>query len=1035
MSKLLNEKIPAEKTPNENVRLQSLRDFTVQIRHSKTDAIVGTGIAFSQDGRIITCAHVVEAAGVEYRSLKAKDLGVYFPQVRGGEEKKRRAIVEKFFSNKDDDIVLLKLTDGPSPLAPEQIAVLGYSDYSEGHPFLSYGYSAIEPYQSIRAGGIVLGSVEPPDNVDLYVDPMQLQSRQIDVGMSGAGVLDVERNLVVGLVAERYFPKYKGPIKDDVSWAVDSKILTFDPFNFSLRVDPLPLRPAASPKTDEQTQKDVVAVARTTFEERIISDKYSWNSAPSVLTEWTGRDHLLAQINEDWKDPKKHVTGLIGFGGEGKSSLVRKWVDELLNNSSQPQPDGIFWWGFYENRSIDEFLEAALKYLSGGRIDPRQVPSSSLRAQIIGAMLGAGRYLFVLDGLEVMQHQEGDQYGLLTSNDLRDLLTFFARPDNQSFCLITSRAPLLDLMEYTTYTHRDVDHLSNNDGCALLEKLGVKGTKAQMSKIVTDWNGHALTLSLVGSYLVKRYQGDAKHADEIKFDKDEFETTAPEQYKHVSRILRRYDEHLSESERAFMLLFSAFRTPVRMTAFDKVFRSKTDASAINMPLTKLSDADFKELLKRLETYRMLRRDPVDKSYTTHPLIRNHYLALLTRDNVQREDVQRAHATIKDYYLSIAGDTPQYPTLNDLKSLIEVVHHACQAGAYDEALNIYKLRIQRIPETILVYQLGAFDTDLNLLLEFIYDKDIERMPQVSDLQNQRFILSEIGLCYSNLGLLRQAASAYERKNRDYEKTSTGYRNLAQIYWNLGNLEASKNTIQEGLKLSLISGDKNEILRAYAYQAFLYYLKGDLSLSMASFEKAMETQKEANPGYKYLILKGGNWFANILRRTKDLAGSRRVVEANLNLSNNMHQIFLISECNYILGDLDFDLGNHESARVHYESALKIARSISDHPALIEALLARGKFYAKAILAKVPSLRKDELQQAFTDLNEALNYAVEGGYRIYEADIRVALGWAYLANGEKQRAKESAERALQMSQDMGYHWGKVDAQEVLERIESSE
>ena len=194
---------------------------------------------------------------------------------------------------------------------------------------------------------------------------------------------------------------------------------------------------------------------------------------PSTLPEWTGRDDLLSQITEDWNNPQKHVTGLIGFGGEGKSSLARKWIETL---DLQPSTlDGIFWWGFYENRSIDEFLEAALNYLSGGKIDPRQVPSSSLRAQIIGAMLGAGRYLFVLDGLEVLQYQEGDQYGLLQSNDLRDLLTYFARPDNQSFCLITSRAPVLDLMEYTTYTHRDVDRLSEADGILLLEKLGVKG--------------------------------------------------------------------------------------------------------------------------------------------------------------------------------------------------------------------------------------------------------------------------------------------------------------------------------------------------------------------------------------------------------------------------------------------------------------------------------------------------------------------------------------------------------------------------------
>jgi type VI protein secretion system component VasK len=35
------------------------------------------------------------------------------------------------------------------------------------------------------------------------------------------------------------------------------------------------------------------------------------------------------------------------------------------------------------------------------------------------------------------------------------------------------------------------------------------------------------------------------------------------------------------------------------------------------------------------------------------------------------------------------------------------------------------------------------------------------------------------------------------------------------------------------------------------------------------------------------------------------------------------------------------------------------------------------------------------------------------------------------EKQRAKAEAERALQMSNEMGYHWGKVDAEEVLGAI----
>ncbi len=71
------------------------------------------------------------------------------------------------------------------------------------------------------------------------------------------------------------------------------------------------------------------------------------------------------------------------------------------------------------------------------------------------------------------------------------------------------------------------------------------------------------------------------------------------------------------------------------------------------------------------------------------------------------------------------------------------------------------------------------------------------------------------------------------------------------------------------------------------------------------------------------------------------------------------------------------------------------------------------------------------AFSDLNEALGYAVQGGYRIYEADIRIALAWAHLTpgpsperRGEIEAARTEAERARAMSEEIGYHWGRVDS-----------
>jgi len=143
-----------------------------------------------------------------------------------------------------------------------------------------------------------------------------------------------------------------------------------------------------------------------------------------------------------------------------------------------------------------------------------------------------------------------------------------------------------------------------------------------------------------------------------------------------------------------------------------------------------------------------------------------------------------------------------------------------------------------------------------------------------------------------------------------------------------------------------------------------------------------------------------------------------------------------CHRVLGDLDADSRQHDSARAHYDEALKIARGITRRDVLIEALLARGRWAARhQDLTGFGNLSG----LASSDLNEALAYAVDGGYRIYEADIRVALAWAHLAAGEPDRARQEAlrraqdeaERAQRMSADMGYHWGQVDAAEVLATV----
>lgn len=74
-----------------------------------------------------------------------------------------------------------------------------------------------------------------------------------------------------------------------------------------------------------------------------------------------------------------------------------------------------------------------------------------------------------------------------------------------------------------------------------------------------------------------------------------------------------------------------------------------------------------------------------------------------------------------------------------------------------------------------------------------------------------------------------------------------------------------------------------------------------------------------------------------------------------------------------------------------------------------------------------------EGYADLNEALGYALQGGYWIYEADIRVALAWAHRASDNLVAGKTEAQGAVTLSEEMGYYWGKLDAKEVLQELKA--
>jgi tetratricopeptide (TPR) repeat protein len=361
-----------------------------------------------------------------------------------------------------------------------------------------------------------------------------------------------------------------------------------------------------------------------------------------------------------------------------------------------------------------------------------------------------------------------------------------------------------------------------------------------------------------------------------------------------------------------------------------------------------------------------------------------------------------------------------------------------------------------------------------MLEFFPGGDTSQQLQVSAPGDRRWILNTVGFCLVSLGRLGKAAPFFERfvsgniAAEDWRNASRGYINLAELHAHLGAPAASA-AAREALALARRAENKRDERNSLAHQAWAAHLRGPsagsgqaLQEAGAAFGQAEALEREIDPEVRYLCSQRGIRHAGHLRRAGDpSAGSgqaaayaRRITEANLEICQRNHWPDTLSRSHRVLGDLDAGDGQHESARAHYDQALKLARGISRRDVLVEALLARGRWAAKATLAKVsePSQGLDP----FSDLNEALGYALDVGYRIYEADIRIALAWAHRAEaltlpppgprgetgagsptrrGTLEAARAEAERARQLSVEMGYHWGQVDAAEVLSALEQGQ
>src|SRR5262249_53737510 len=119
-----------------------------------------------------------------------------------------------------------------------------------------------------------------------------------------------------------------------------------------------------------------------------------------------------------------------------------------------------------------------------------------------------------------------------------------------------------------------------------------------------------------------------------------------------------------------------------------------------------------------------------------------------------------HDAIKEQYLLRAPADLSAAGLQELAPLIEAVHHACMAGAREQALGIYRDRLEG-EEMRLSYQLTAYDTVSRLMNDFFPMGNIAAEPDLSSGADRRYVLNRKAVALMNTGLLEEAVRLYDR----------------------------------------------------------------------------------------------------------------------------------------------------------------------------------------------------------------------------------------------------------------------------------
>ena len=597
-------------------------------------------------------------------------------------------------------------------------------------------------------------------------------------------------------------------------------------------------------------------------------------AAGSAMVRWTdelasygegfaGRTDELKMLDDAWNGGAVRVVVFHAEGGAGKTRLLVQWLNRLRDDGWRGA-GRVFVQSFYSqgNRdkgyaSSDLFFEQALAWFGyrGQRItDARE------RGQTLARLVVQQQGLLVLDGLEPLQHPAAFNEGRLRDPGIEQLLLALAsmtggRP-HPALCVVTSRQPLVELRDRVgrAVVQQPLDRLDRDAGADLLRQLEVRGTGAELFAAVDEYQGHAYSLMLLGTWLRDATTDhDIRRRHEIPLLEEDRQHGS-----HADQLFGAYGLHLGmdSPEVTLLRLLGLFDRAAKRDLIDVLCQSRGDAlDALTAPLRGLSPADWNRLLGRLRKLRLIVLADDHQHVDSHPLLREYFGAKLRKND--ENAFRAAHWRLFDHLCETTEHRPD--GLDGLQPLYQAVVHGCLAGRQQEACEkVYLDRILRGTGNDGFYsgkKLGAIAADLAAVAAF-FDEPWSRVsPNLSEA-DQAWLLNEAAFGLRALGRLTEALQPMRAglemavQQEDWKNAAIGASNLSELEVTLGRLPEAVADARQSITHADQSGDAFLRMGTRTTAADALHQSGQRMEAGTLLAEAERMQQERQPQFDLL-----------------------------------------------------------------------------------------------------------------------------------------------------------------------------------------